>query len=117
MGGLTPPPTRYPSAQQPAPPPEPIPVPVPVPMPALPPGPFDGGPAIAISGSPTFSGATLISGATIVGAIGSLGFSFLITTVGGVNCWRAGCGMAPLEGNSFSCDPPPPAPESPALKT
>src|SRR5208283_1786609 len=113
----TPPPVPPPSpGPSPAPLPLPIPPPSPEPMPPPPPGPFDMVTEGA-SGSPKLESAGLLifnsGGPKSVGSIGRMGFGFLITAVGGVNCVIANRGALPLVAGIGERSPPPPPP--PAL--
>src|SRR6516164_1592759 len=113
----TPPPVPPPSpGPRPPPLPLPIPPPSPVPMPPPPPGPFDmvteaarGSPKLDRFGLATFNS----GGPSRVGSIGSLGFGFLMTAVGGVNWVIAKRGALPLVAGCGERSPPPPPP--PAL--
>src|SRR6266849_7601806 len=100
----------------PGPVPEPTPLLLPEPMPPPEPGPLEAGPLTrADIGLPRFgifglSGSFTFAGATTVGSIASLGFMFLISTVGGVYCSGAILGRRPLDSNILACSPPPPPP-------
>src|ERR1700676_1798701 len=82
-------------------------------MPAPPPEPLELV-TLAARGSPILGillfGILRSGGPSSEGSIGSLGFGFLITAVGGVNCVIANFGARPLLAGTGLCSPPPPPP-------
>src|SRR5215467_10774338 len=103
------PPPVPPPEPGPSPPPEPLPTPppVPVPIPPPPPSPFDmfteaarGSPRLLRAGLLTFRS----GGPSSEGSIASLGFVFLIVTVGGMNCVHWNFGALPFVGGSGERD-------------
>lgn len=55
-------------------------------------------------------GRGMLGSAMMVGSITSRGFSFWMTAVGGVNCFRSARGSLPLLAGSGDLSPPPPPP-------
>src|SRR5579871_2394024 len=93
----------------PGPRPEPTPPPEPEPIPPPEPVPLEGGPAMFDMGSPRFGrlfeAKCTCGGITTVGSIASFGWSFLTTTMGGVNCSMAVLGNLPLLACNLSRSP------------